>query len=89
MNNLSDKITVLHSPIEDVILPEPADVLVSEWMGFYLLHESMLASVLSARDRLLRPGGIMLPQTARLLCSPVDLTKYLEDKIGFWADVYG
>lgn len=27
------------------------DVIVSEWMGFYLLHESMLGSVLFARDK--------------------------------------
>ena len=32
------------------------DVLVSEWMGYALLFESMLDSVLVARDRFLRPG---------------------------------
>ena len=32
----------------------PKDVIISEWMGFYLLHESMLESVLVARDRFLR-----------------------------------
>jgi hypothetical protein len=28
------------------VLPEKVDIIVSEWMGFYLLHESMLESVL-------------------------------------------
>jgi len=32
------------------------DVIISEWMGFYLLHESMLDSVLVARDRFLKKG---------------------------------
>jgi hypothetical protein len=42
--------------MEEVALPEKVDVIISEWMGFYLLHESMLGSVLYARDRWLKPG---------------------------------
>lgn len=29
----------------------------SEWMGYFLLFESMLDTVLVARDRFLKPGG--------------------------------
>jgi hypothetical protein len=50
-NGLGDTVEVLQGLMEDVVLPEKVDVIVSEWMGFYLLHESMLASVLVARDR--------------------------------------
>ena len=54
-NGLSSVIEVLHARVEDVVLPVAhVDVIVSEWMGFYLLHESMLDSVLSARDRFLK-----------------------------------
>lgn len=59
-----------------IAVPEQrVDVLVSEWMGFYLVHESMLESVLVARDRFLKPktdGGLLLPDRAALymgLCS--------------------
>lgn len=31
------------------------DVIISEWMGYALLYESMLDSVLVARDRFLKP----------------------------------
>ena len=41
--------------------------LVSEWMGFYLLHESMLNSVIAARDRHLSDDGIVLPSHARIV----------------------
>jgi 2-polyprenyl-3-methyl-5-hydroxy-6-metoxy-1,4-benzoquinol methylase len=51
-NGYSDVVQVIKGRIEDVVLPEKVDVIVSEWMGFYLLHESMLNSVLLARDRL-------------------------------------
>lgn len=60
-NRLEHKITLVHSEIEKVTreqMPvERVDVIVSEWMGFYLLHESMLASVIYARDRWLDEKG--------------------------------
>lgn len=43
------------------------DVIVSEWMGYCLLYESMLASVLFARDKWLKPGGAILPDTATMV----------------------
>jgi hypothetical protein len=58
-------------------------------MGFYLLHESMLQSVLAARDRWLRPGGVMLPSRATILAAPVSLSAFRRRKIDFWDDVHG
>ena len=37
------------------------DVIVSEWMGYFLLFEGMLDSVLYARDKFLKPDGYMFP----------------------------
>lgn len=64
--------TVVAGMIEDLDLSMPVpvqgvDVLVSEWMGYCLLFESMLPSVLHARDRWLKPGGSILPDTARMV----------------------
>lgn len=52
-NGLTDRITLINSEIEKIAnLPvDRVDVIVSEWMGFYLLHESMLSSVIYARDK--------------------------------------
>ena len=36
-------------------------------MGFYLLHESMLDSILTARDKHLKEDGILLPSHAQIL----------------------
>lgn len=41
-------------------------------MGFYLLHEGMLDSVLHARDKFLKPGGLMFPQTATIYAAPCE-----------------
>lgn len=49
-----------------LLLSAQVDVLVSEWMGYALLFETMLDSVLYARDRFLKPGGAMLPDIASI-----------------------
>lgn len=48
-------IAVLEGRAEDVELPEKVDVVVSEWMGYMLLYETMLPSVLHVRDKWLKP----------------------------------
>ena len=49
-------------------------------MGFYLLHEAMLDSVIYARDRFLAPEGIMVPSAATIYLAPVNMENYLEEK---------
>lgn len=51
------------------IEPHSVDILLSEWMGYCLLYESMLSSVLFARDKWLKPGGAILPDTATIVSS--------------------
>jgi type I protein arginine methyltransferase len=64
-NGLSKKITVIKGKMEEVKLPVPkVDIIISEWMGYFLLYESMLDSVLWARDKYLVKGGLMLPSRA-------------------------
>jgi hypothetical protein len=67
-----------------VDLPERVDILVSEWMGFYLPHESMLDSVLVAHDRFLKQTGIMIPQSCRLLAAPVCNSGSRAERVEFW-----
>ena len=38
-NGFAAVITVFESAMEDTTLPETVDVVISEWMGFHLLHE--------------------------------------------------
>jgi len=90
-NGYTDRITVLEGEAGDVQLPDgvEADVLISEWMGFYLLHESMLDAVVTARDRLLRSGGAVFPSTATLYACPVSVKEYCAENFDFWQDVCG
>ncbi|KAI6669990.1 hypothetical protein NL676_004875 [Syzygium grande] len=88
-NNLSDTVIVLHGRVEDVEIDEEVDVIISEWMGYLLLYESMLGSVITARDRWLKPGGLILPSNATLYMAPVTHSDRYSDSIDFWRNVYG
>lgn len=88
-NLMSDKITVINGEVEKIELPngvEKVDIIVSEWMGVYLLHESMLGSVLYARDKWLSNEGLMYPSYAYLYVCPVEMKKYLDENMKFWSN---
>ena len=87
-NKYERVITVIKGVVENVELPEKVDVIISEWMGFYLLHESMLESVLYARDKWLKEDGIMLPSHAAIYACPVNMSEYCKENIDCWTDVY-
>jgi protein arginine N-methyltransferase 3 len=72
-------------------------------MGYALLYESMLDSVLVARDRFLRPKdqavvapgkplgfkGVMVPSQCRMVLALCDPQGLIKQRVGFWRDVYG
>lgn len=77
--------------MEDVTLPVPqVDIIISEWMGYFLLYESMFDTVMWARDRYLNSEtGLMFPDSAKMYMVGIEDAEYKDDKIHFWEDVYG
>jgi protein arginine N-methyltransferase 1 len=73
-NGLENKITVIKGKMEEIELPVPeVDIIVSEWMGYFLLYESMFDSVLFARDKYLNKAtGKMLPDRAQLFIASIE-----------------
>ena len=57
------------------------DIIISEWMGYFLLYESMLDTVLLARDKYLKPGGLIFPDVATLYIAAIEDSEYKEEKI--------
>lgn len=89
-NGFENKITILKGKMEEIELPVPkVDIIISEWMGYFLLYESMLDSVLWARDKYLVKGGKMLPDRAQLFVAALEDGHYKKQKRTFWDDVYG
>lgn len=83
VNGMSDKITLLQGKMEEVTLPvDKVDIIISEWMGYFLLYESMLDTVLLARDKYLAPGGLIFPDKAHIYMAAIEDGDYKEEKIG-------
>jgi type I protein arginine methyltransferase len=89
-NGFSDKIICLRGKIEDVTLPvEKVDIIVSEWMGYCLLYEAMLDSVIWAREKYLKDDGLMIPSHMNMWIAPLSDPDYVLEHIAFWRDIYG
>lgn len=90
---LADNHSVIRGKVEEINLPDGidhVDIIISEWMGYALLYESMLDSVLHARERFLRPnGGIMAPSQCRIMLALCEGSEIMKDRVDFWDDVYG
>lgn len=84
-----DKVTFIRGKVEEIELPEKVDIIISEWMGYCLIFESMLASVIYARDKWLKPGGLILPNRCDLYLTAISDEEYKESKINWWGNVYG
>ena len=83
-------VRILQTKVENAVLDAASfDVIVSEWMGYFLLYESMLDSVLWARDKYLVKGGKMLPDKIHMYIAAVEDGEFKQKKRSFWDDVYG
>lgn len=90
LNGFEGQITLLQGKLEDIELPvDKVDIIVSEWMGYFLLYESMLDTVLYARDKYLVEGGLILPDKCSMYIAGIEDGQYKDEKIHFWEDVYG
>lgn len=90
LNQLDHKIQCIRGKIEEVVLPvEKVDIIVSEWMGYCLLYESMLDSVIYARDRYLADDGLLVPSHASLHIGIIADSDVRESHVDFWREVYG
>ena len=72
-NGLGHVVQVIEADMQQVRLPEKVDLIVSEWLGTIGIDENLLYPVLLARDRWLKPGGVMVPSVVRAWAAPAHL----------------
>ena len=88
-NGFGDRINVLQNDMETLELPEKVDVIVSEWLGGYGVDENLLPVVVLARDRWLKPGGRLIPETVTSWIVPA-YDELLQQDVDFWSsEPYG
>jgi len=89
-NNLDHVVKIIKGKVEEITLPvEKVDIIISEWMGYCLLYESMLETVLYARDKWLAKDGMLFPDKGAMYVCAIEDREYKESKIHWWENVYG
>ena len=71
-NGFGDRVTCVQDLSTEYTPSEPFDVIVSDMRGVLPLFGHHLHSSVDARDRLLVPGGAMIPTLDRLFAAPVE-----------------
>ncbi len=91
-NSLDDVIKVMKCNAEEFSLPndiEKVDIIISEWMGYFMLFESMLDTILKCRDKFLCSDGMVYPDNCSIYLAAMCDNELWDSKIEFWNDVHG
>jgi histone-arginine methyltransferase CARM1 len=93
-NGMNEKIKFIKGKIEEITLPVKVDIIVSEPIGFLLVHERMLESYIFARDKFLKHDGLMMPSLGSIFVAPISdepIWKEQLTKAEFWknSNFYG
>ncbi|CAB0028801.1 unnamed protein product [Trichogramma brassicae] len=82
-NNLSDKIIIIAGKIEEIVIPEKVDCIVSEPMGYMLYNERMLETYLHAK-KWLAPARQFSPASSRPLIALCDYSPLTAQPGDIW-----
>jgi SAM-dependent methyltransferase len=84
-NGVEERIEFLPAPSTEIELEPKADLLLFDLRGSLPLFEGSLATIIDARDRLLAPGGVLVPRSDRILFAPASCETGWEKQIGRFA----
>lgn len=85
-NGCADRIEFIQDMTTRISLPEQADVIVASMQGILPMFEQNLTSIIDARNRLLAPGGRMIPEQETLWAVPVESQKCYDEFAMPWSD---
>ncbi|HEY2352575.1 MAG TPA: 50S ribosomal protein L11 methyltransferase [Candidatus Acidoferrum sp.] len=72
-NGFSDRILFIRDRSQNIKLPEPVDVIVTDTGASFGLQGGTLGALLDARRRFLKPEGQILPQSVDLFVAPAEM----------------
>jgi protein arginine N-methyltransferase 1 len=83
-NGFADRIEFFESLSTEITPPEPASIIISDLRGVLPWFQQHLPSIKDARERLLAPGGVLIPQRDILWAAVVDASDRYEELVGPW-----
>lgn len=84
-NKLQDKVFLIQGDIQNVMLPEKVDVIISECLGSFGVNSHLLPALLDFRRNNLRPSGKVIPYKIKLYIAPYETILY-DLFVRFWED---
>lgn len=72
-HNRIENVEFVATHSKEFVLEEKVDVILHEQMGDCLFDEAMVANVTDLRDRLLKPGGVIVPSCFDFHCEPIQV----------------
>ncbi|MDK2917470.1 MAG: type protein arginine methyltransferase [Candidatus Petromonas sp.] len=78
-NRILDKIVFIQNDSREVVLPEKADIIISETIGSFGLEENICGTLLHGKQNFLKPGGKIIPEEIELYLTPVFCEGKLEN----------
>ena len=85
-NGYADRVTFYQELSTKVNLPEPADIMISDLRGVLPLLQHHIPSIVDARQRLLKPAGVQIPQRDTLWAAVVSSEKLYEPYTAPWTE---
>lgn len=82
-NGFADRVVCIKGFSTRVSLPEPADVIVCDQLGYFGFNAGIVEFLSDARRRLLKPGGGIIPARFDLCVAPVEAPEIWAD-CEFW-----
>ena len=82
-NGFADRVTFIKDLSTYTAVPEPADVVVADQIGRFGFEAGVLEYFSDARQRFLKPGGVLIPSRIDLMVAPVEHEE-LWRQIEFW-----
>ncbi len=74
-NGVSDRIEAIAGDSRRIALGKKFDIVISETIGNLAFEEQIIPIMIDARERLLKPGGVLIPESVALVASAAHLKR--------------
>jgi type I protein arginine methyltransferase len=85
-NGFADRIEFFQSLSTEITLREPATIILSDLRGVLPWFQQHIPAIIDARDRLLAPGGVLIPRRDTLWAAVVEAADEYERIVGPWQE---
>lgn len=72
-NGVADRVEALAAESRQILLDREFDIVVSEMIGHIAFEEDIIPILTDARERFLKPGGVLIPQSVALVAAGAHL----------------